>query len=321
MGLGYTVRASRSMVLHPLQGVERVRGRMDRRQDKRQLEALRVPASDLYGAVRTGLRACTRHSSCHGRARPQASFDQVWDSIVADLTGAGVRVGMFSYGGWNDSDRAFAEAIWCIVAHVRPARVVETGVAHGLTSRVILEGLDRNGSGHLWSVDLPAVDSALHPEIGMAVPDGLRSRWTYVQGTGRERLPHLLAELGRSTCSSTTACTPDVISCLSSSRHGPPCDLARVAVVDDIDHSLAFRTFVDEASREDGGRRRVRAASRGAGLWGVAIKAGSQRDRRRTRLAPGYTANVGRSTTSGDAGSEHHAPSRRIHSTKPSPNS
>ena len=178
MGLGYTVRASRSMVVHPLQGVERVRGRMDRRQDKRQLEALRVPSSDLYGAVTDWAARLHAALELPWPCQAATSFDQVWDSIIADLTDAGVRVGMFSYGGWNDSDRAFAEAIWCIVAHVRPASVVETGVAHGLTSRVILEGLDRYGSGHLWSIDLPAVDSALHPEIGVAVPEGLRSRWT-----------------------------------------------------------------------------------------------------------------------------------------------
>ena len=76
---------------------------------------------------------------------------------MADLTSAGVRVGVASYGKWNDGDRAFGEAIWCLVQHLRPATVVETGVAHGLTSRVILEGLLCTGYGLLWSVDLPAV--------------------------------------------------------------------------------------------------------------------------------------------------------------------
>ena len=248
MQLGYTVRGSRSMMLHPLQGVEHVRGRVDRRRDKRQLEALRVPTSDLYGAVTDWAARLHAALELPWPCQAAASFDQVWDSLVADLTGAGVRVGMFSYGGWNDSDRAFAEAIWCIVAHVRPARVVETGVAHGLTSRVILEGLDRNGSGHLWSVDLPAVDSALHPEIGIAVPDGLRSRWTYVQGTSRERLPHLLAEFGtidmfvHDSLHTGRNQLFELKSAWAAMRPGG------VAVVDDIDHSLAFRTFVDEAS-------------------------------------------------------------------------
>ncbi|MGP0024115.1 MAG: class I SAM-dependent methyltransferase [Streptosporangiaceae bacterium] len=271
MGLGYTVRASRSMVVHPMQGVERVRGRMDRRQDKRQLEALRVPSSDLYGAVTDWAARLHAALELPWPCPAATSFDQVWDSIIADLTDAGVRVGMFSYGGWNDSDRAFAEAIWCIVAHVRPASVVETGVAHGLTSRVILEGLDRYGSGHLWSIDLPAVDSALHPEIGVAVPEGLRSRWTYVQGTSRERLPHLLAELGKidifihDSLHTGRNQVFELKSAWAAMRPGG------VAVVDDIDHSLAFRTFVDEASP---GRWLAAGHVAGSGLWGVAIKAG-----------------------------------------------
>ena len=75
------------------------------------------------------------------------------------------------------------------MTHSRPATVVETGVAHGLISRVILERLERNGTGHLWSVDSPAVDPALQHEIGIAIPEHLRPRWTYVEGTSRQRLP------------------------------------------------------------------------------------------------------------------------------------
>jgi len=33
--------------------------------------------------------------------------------------------------------------------------VIETGVARGMTSRVILEAMTVNNSGHLWRVDLP----------------------------------------------------------------------------------------------------------------------------------------------------------------------
>ena len=127
--------------------------------------------------------------------REPEQFGKVWDAAVSGLAAAGLKVGLASYRGWNDGDRAQSEAIWCLVAHLRPATVVETGVAHGLTSRVILEGLHRNGNGHLWSVDLPAVDPALHHEIAIAVPDDLRSRWTYVEGTSRQRLPELVRTL------------------------------------------------------------------------------------------------------------------------------
>jgi Methyltransferase domain len=270
MQLGYAIRASQTMLRHPRQGVERIRGRIDRRRDKRELGALGIPASDLYGAVADWERRLHASLDLPWPCQAAASFGQVWDNLVAELTDSGVHVGMASYGGWNDSDRAFAEAIWCIIAHLRPATVVETGVAHGVTSRIILQSLERNGSGHLWSVDLPAVDPALHREIGIAVPEDLQHRWTYVQGTSRERLPHLLTELGELHLF--------VHDSLHTGRNlrfelesawaaMPP---GGTAVVDDIDHSLGFRSFVDLASP------RAWFAARhvtGGGLWGVATKA------------------------------------------------
>lgn len=39
MRVGYTARASAVMMRHPGQGVERIRGRLDRRGDKRALAA------------------------------------------------------------------------------------------------------------------------------------------------------------------------------------------------------------------------------------------------------------------------------------------
>jgi hypothetical protein len=183
------------MLRHPGDGIERIRGRIDRRHDLRELAALRdrqdegYPVAGDWGPVLHG--AIGAPWPC----RESEQFGTVWDATVSGLAGAGLRVGMASYGGWNDGDRAQAEAIWCLIAHVRPATVVETGVAHRLTTRVILEGLHRNQSGHLWSIDLPAVDPALHREIGLAVPEGLRSRWTYVEGTSRRRLPQLVRRL------------------------------------------------------------------------------------------------------------------------------
>jgi hypothetical protein len=48
--------------------------------------------------------------------------------------------------------------------------VIETGVAPGVTSRIIFEALQQNGLGYLWSIDLPhPPDHRLHPEAGVAV--------------------------------------------------------------------------------------------------------------------------------------------------------
>jgi hypothetical protein len=121
----------------------------------------------------------------------------LWPDAIEALRRRGLRVGPASFGIWNDGDPEFVRAVWCLVRHLQPAKVVETGVARGLTSRFILEALARNGHGRLWSIDLPpALDTALHAQIGAAVEPELRERWTYVEGSSRRRLPGLLAELG-----------------------------------------------------------------------------------------------------------------------------
>jgi hypothetical protein len=269
MRLGYTIRASRTMLRHPRQGIERLRGRIDRRHDLQDLAAVGTPQIDLYGAVDNVEEPLHEAIGARWPCETVAEFGAVWDDTVTGLTASGVRVGLASYGRWSDCDRAQAQAIWCIVAHTRPATVVETGVAHGVTSRVILEGLERNESGHLWSVDLPAVDSTLHSEIGIAVPTQLRSRWTYVEGTSRERLRPLLAGIGQLDLF--------VHDSLHTSRNlrfeldsaWPVVRPGGVVVVDDIDHNLGFRTFVGQA-----GPRAWFASTKviGKGLWGLAIK-------------------------------------------------
>jgi predicted O-methyltransferase YrrM len=108
-----------------------------------------------------------------------------------------MRVGPASFGIWNDGDPEFVRAVWCLACHLKPAHVVETGVARGLTTRFILEALRRNAKGHLWSIDLPPqLDRELHGEIAAAVGESGRERWTYVRGSSRRRLPPLLAALG-----------------------------------------------------------------------------------------------------------------------------
>jgi Methyltransferase domain len=269
MRLGYGVRASSTLLRHPRDGLERIRGRVDRRRDLRELTAAGSPRGEHYAAARDW--APTLHAAI-GAPWPcpeSERFGQVWDAIAADLTRMGVRVGRASYGGWNDGDQAYAQAIWCLVAHMRPATVVETGVAHGLTSRVILEGLNRNRSGRLWSVDLPAVDPALHHEIGAAVPADLRSRWTYVEGTSRSRLPGLVRRLRR-----VDLFVHDSLHTARNLRFElgtvwPALPPGGIAVVDDIDHSMGFRQFIDQVAPA------AWVAARhvtGTGLWGAAIK-------------------------------------------------
>ena len=135
-----------------------------------------------------------------GRGWPCAAcedFSALFADTVTRLRERGYAVGRGTFGGWDDADAGFARAVWCLAVHLRPRVVVETGVARGVTTRAILEALWRNGTGHLWSIDRPPLDPALHGQVGAAVPADLRTRWTLVRGTSRRQLPGLLRRLGR----------------------------------------------------------------------------------------------------------------------------
>src|SRR5690242_20183305 len=248
MRLGFTVHATYMTLRHPREAIERVRGRIDTREDKRELIALGRPPSEGYTLVDDWAPILHKAIDAPWPCQESEQFARVWDATVSGLKAAGLRVGLASYRGWNDGDRAQAEAIWCLVAHLRPATVVETGVAHGLTSRVVLEGLRRNGNGHLWSVDLPAIDPALHHEIGIAVPEDLRSRWTYVEGTSRRRLPAIVRRLHQVDLFVHDSLHTTRNTCFELDTVWPALRPGGVAIVDDIHRNLGFSRFIERAA-------------------------------------------------------------------------
>ena len=74
--------------------------------------------------------------------------------------------------------------VWCTVLHNHPSVVLETRVARGVTSRIVLEALIRNHQGHLWRIDLPhPFEKKLQGQTGAAVPASLRVRWSYIEGS------------------------------------------------------------------------------------------------------------------------------------------
>jgi len=132
---------------------------------------------------------------------PQAAeFRALWPAVIAELEAKGIHAGPESFQVWNDGDAALVRAIWCLTRHLQPQKVVETGVGHGVTSRFILEALERNASGHLYSIDLPPIDRFWRSQVGAAVGDPqtnpYAARWTLIRGSSRSRLPQLLASLG-----------------------------------------------------------------------------------------------------------------------------
>lgn len=170
-------------------------------------------------------------------------FGALWTQVVASLRARGLEVGPNSFYGWNDGDAGFIRAIWRVIRHLRPQRVVETGVAHGMTSRFVLEALQRNDTGRLWSIDLPPFNPEKRKEVGIAVTDALKKNWRYIAGTSRHKLPKLLTELNsvdlfiHDSSHNYSTVTFELESVWPFLRPGG------VIVVDDIDISLAFRDF------------------------------------------------------------------------------
>jgi hypothetical protein len=122
----------------------------------------------------------------------------LWQTIGAELEAQGLGFGRATYGEYSDAELSMARAVWCTVLHQRPSTVLETGVARGVTSRIILEAMIRNDQGHLYSIDLPhPFQKELHAQTGVVVPASHRPRWAYIKGSSRRRLPSLLPSLGR----------------------------------------------------------------------------------------------------------------------------
>jgi hypothetical protein len=240
----YAGRVLAAIVTHPVEAVARIDQRL-------QLKRFSADRCIDYGA------AGDWEDQLHHQLGLSASCDLVdgFEDIQSSL-----RTLLPDYPKGHDADPALARAIWCIVGHSRPEQVVETGVARGISSRFVLEGLERTGRGHLWSVDLPPLLAEFHGSVAAAVPTRLRDRWTYVRGPSRRQLPRLLKAIAPVDCF------------IQDSVGTPPTVLAELElawnalreggwlVVNGINRSEAFATF----------------AQRHAPLWHTVASSGGQ---------------------------------------------
>jgi len=197
-------------------------------------------------------------------------LDEVLADVGAVLDSRGWGFGRDTYGWYADGDRTLCRAVWCVVLHTRPEVVIETGVAHGVTSRVVLEALAENHMGHLWSIDLPfPFDHRLHGETGVVVPDACRPRWSYLEGSSKQRLAPLVAEVGPvemfihdslHTAENTMFEMEQAASTMSSGG---------VMLVDDIDSHMGFAIF---AQRHPEYQTIICPSGDRSGMFGIAVK-------------------------------------------------
>lgn len=173
-----------------------------------------------------------------------SEFCVLWPQVVGQVAVEGINVGPQSFNGFNDGDAGLVRAIWCLIRHGRPNNVVETGVAHGFTSRFILEALEKNGAGHLCSIDRPPLNPALQGQVGIAVGGRYPKRWTLIRGSSRRRLPALLSRLGGIDLFIHDSLHTEHNVRFELDRAWAALRPGGALVVDDIDTNWGFRTFL-----------------------------------------------------------------------------
>jgi hypothetical protein len=205
-------------------------------------------------------------------------LDDVIKDIGAVLDARGWGFGRDTYGWYADADSSFCRALWCVATHTRPEVVIETGVAHGVTSRIVLEALASNDLGHLWSIDLPfPFDHRLHGETGIVVTDACRTRWSYIEGSSKQRLPRLIADLGHVQMFIHDSLHTAENTVFEMEQAASAMQPGGAMLIDDIDSHMGFAVF---AKRHPGWRTIVCRSADRNGMFGVAVKtagASSQR--------------------------------------------
>lgn len=109
--------------------------------------------------------------------------------------------------GWINFDAG--STLYILARIFKPKIIVETGVGPGGSTSFLLNALQKNEEGILYSIDLPGFDSLYYPNIGKhydvhvptgfttgwLVPQRLRNRWTLILGNTKTELPKLLEKL------------------------------------------------------------------------------------------------------------------------------
>ena len=129
-------------------------------------------------------------ASEEGRMAPSDADLDKWDAEwQSTLDHAPVRVVAVSPAEW-DIDEKTSQILYFLIRWRKPAVALETGVARGASSLVILAAMEANTIGDLFSFDVSS-------DVGELVPDHLRSRWHLVElGTNRVRNVFITALAG-----------------------------------------------------------------------------------------------------------------------------
>lgn len=173
-------RHVRRFLQHPTWSIEQVRHWWYRAQDDRHPFPPDAWRPYLAGRVEA-ISAVTNIDEADCRAALSDLFVPAYDPDVP-------------LASWSASQELMA-LVGAVVRLLKPDVVIETGVARGFTSAVILATMRENGRGQLHSIELPPPQVQPGEFVGKAVAQDLRERWSLHLGPSRGILPKLLQRL------------------------------------------------------------------------------------------------------------------------------
>jgi predicted O-methyltransferase YrrM len=168
----------------------------------------------------------------------------------------------------HSADFALARLCYLAARVSRPANVLETGVAYGVTSTFVLSALERNGAGWLHSIDLPPLGRDVDKFVGALIPDHLRHRWRLYRGVTRRVLPELLTQLGRVDMFIHDSLHTYRNIKFELEKVTPRLSPGAIVIADDIDENPAFKEWSQDRELAYSG---VVQEERKASLLGVAF--------------------------------------------------
>jgi len=142
---------------------------------------------------------CLRHSTAFpewARRVDPALWDETLEvarrihqdaaQIIPGLPITGGQAGATGGGGCD------VRKLYFLARRLKPQVIVETGVSAGYSSRAFLEAIRANGSGRLYSSDLPIY--LTRAQVGCLVPDSLREPWTLYYDGDAVNLPRIFSD-------------------------------------------------------------------------------------------------------------------------------
>lgn len=253
----YAKRVAGLAASHPLEFMDRLLARLEQRRERDRPPDRFPVAADPIGRLHDLLGFAMPCDMC-------AEFPGVWAEAALCLENTGREVGR-----GHDADMAVARAAWTATLHLRPTSVVETGVARGITSRMVLSAMQRLGHGTLYSVDLPPILDGWYAESAIAVPPTLRERWILVRGSSRRHLRGILARLGGIDLFIHDSLHTESTMGFEFEQAWPRLRTGGLLIADDVHANHAFRSFVLSTGA---GAWFVGADSAKDGCWGVVRK-------------------------------------------------